>query len=72
MRVTVGDSSLCCCTCVAYLGRELTPLFAGTTKRKKACCFMSTETKRLIRVGDVGEEGEGGSFVPVATLSPPE
>ena len=26
VRVTVGDSSLCC-TCVAYFGRELTPLF---------------------------------------------
>ena len=27
VRVTVGDSGLCCCTCVTYFECELTPLF---------------------------------------------
>ena len=26
VRVTVGDSGLCCCTCVTYIERESTPL----------------------------------------------
>ena len=41
------------------------------------CCFTSTETIRLIRDGEKGEEGgtevgEEGDYIPVATLSPPE
>ena len=27
MTVTVGDSGLCCCTCVMYFERKLTRLF---------------------------------------------
>ena len=26
VRVTIGDSSLCCCTCVMYLEHQLTPM----------------------------------------------
>ena len=32
VRVTVGDSGLCCCTCVMYLERQLTPLRVDFTR----------------------------------------
>ena len=44
--------------------------------RKKTWCLTSTETIRLIRDGDKGEEGIGdgeeGDYIPIAMLSPPE
>ena len=30
MRVTVDDSGLCCCTCVTYFERQLTPLWVDS------------------------------------------
>ena len=32
MRVTVGDSGLCCCTCVTYFERLLTPLYVDSAQ----------------------------------------
>ena len=32
MRVTVGNSGLCCCTCVTYFERLLTPLCVDSAR----------------------------------------
>ena len=32
MKITVGDSGLCCCTCVTYFVRQLTPLCVDSQK----------------------------------------
>ena len=45
MRVTIGDSGLCCCVCVTYFERCLTPLCVDScvvvqkspSKRSKDC-----------------------------------
>ena len=34
---------------------------------KLKCCFTSTET-----IGLLGTVGEGGDYIPIARLSPPE
>ena len=40
VRVTVGDPGLCCCTCVAFFVRELTPLFVDSARAPWALfCF---------------------------------
>ena len=42
MRVTVGDSGLCCCTCVTYFERKLTPLCVDFARPLWASfCFRS-------------------------------
>ena len=35
LRVTVGDSGLCCCVCVTSFELELTPLFVDSSQRKQ-------------------------------------
>ena len=40
MRVTVGDSGLCCCVCVSSFERRLTPLFVDSVQKLWASfCF---------------------------------
>ena len=49
VRVTVGDSGLCCCSCVTYLELLLTPFVLILLLQ---CCFTSTETISTIRDGE--------------------
>ena len=38
--VTVGNSGLCCCTCVTYFERLLTPLFVDLNNNKKTAWIL--------------------------------
>ena len=42
VKVTVSDSGLCCCTCVTYFERELTPLSVYLKINK--CIFLFQKT----------------------------
>ena len=56
VRVTIGDSGLCCCTCVTYFARWLTPLWVITLNsrslvRKHAgllCSQWNAETSHFM------------------------
>ena len=50
VRVTVGDSGLCCCTCVTYFERQLPPLRVDHARALWASfCFRfaTNQTKNL-------------------------
>ena len=42
--VTVGHSGLCCCTCLTYFKRLLTPLFVDLNKKQKNSLNIMTVT----------------------------
>ena len=45
VRVTVGDSGLCCCICVTYFERKLTPLLVDTCTSFTNVCSRPVEFK---------------------------
>ena len=48
MRVTVGDSGLCCCTCVTYFERQLTPLCADFVVKSVCAAFSPRPPSVLV------------------------
>ena len=71
MRVTVGDSGFCCCTCVRYFERKLAPLLVDPAR---ALCFRLNITPGRSRVGlgilsvsiaDGGRPGIGSGYLSV-------
>ena len=47
-RVTAGDSGLCCCTCVTYFERQLTPLCIDSARALWASfCFQIDDKWKL-------------------------
>ena len=46
-KVTVCDSGLCCCACVASFKRWLTPLYVASDRRQDVCMSSVVSVKRI-------------------------
>ena len=62
VRVTVGDSGLCCCTCVTYSERKLTPLLAVSKEFKLRPGIFRTSRLRIGWCVQSESQGETGEY----------